>query len=204
MRSIEIGTQRLYWKKSTIPWVQPKIYDNGSAGGNRMAVWRWSEDGGLQGGEAYVAFNGGGDWTGCYRDERWSAFNLGIYVPQPIIATGYQFHQTGGWGSEDGAVASSQFYGSNDGSNWIQLAGNGALGNGWGTYYFSNSTPYKYFRLRTPTYGGARRDYIKLSHVTIFANQEVINKGTASDYTYYEDVPAYYERFANDKYYGLG
>ena len=154
-----------------VPWVQPILTSNTSD--PNFQVWRWLEGGGaLEGYDAWGAFSGQNTPTNAYHDERWCAMNIGMWSSDPLTVTGYTFYQNSGWGSEFGAAKRSQFYGSNDGNNWVQITGCEGPGNGWLTHNFDNTVPYNYFRLRIETGGYGKADKLMIAFVSLTATYE--------------------------------
>lgn len=210
MKAFLGNTQRQYWKYTENSWVQPLLYSNGTMGGNNFAVYRYNEAGGYRGGDAWQAFatasGYGGYWTGNYRDEAWSALNLVMYVPLLVKVTGYSVYiptvdSAMNWGS----CKATQFYGSNDGSNWVQLYSTGHIGQDAQLYfYFTNNNRYKYYRFRYETYGSGHKDYIAICSFRLFATYQAIEPATADNYDFYKDIQTYKIRYQNGKYYTLG
>lgn len=155
-----------------VQWQQPILTSNTS--NPNFQVWRWLEGGGsLENYDAWGAFSGAGTTTNAFHEERWCALNIGMSSTVPLTVTGYQFHQSNGWGSEWGAAKRSQLYGSNDGgATWAYISGCEGPGNGWLTNNFSNSTPYNHFRLRIESGGGGHTDKLMISHVSLTATYE--------------------------------
>lgn len=210
MKAIQKTTQRLYWKNSVTDWNQPLIWDNGSFWGDRFAVYRYNEGGGYRGGDAWEAFctypNWGGHWTGNYGDEYSTALNLVMYTPVPTLVTGYSVYiPTVDSAMDWGSCRETGFYGSNDGASWVnlnwtwQIAQDRQL-----TFTFNNSTYYRTYRFYYRTHGSGHKDYIAICSFKLIAKYKAVTQGTATDYDYYEDVPAYQLGYRENKYYGLG
>lgn len=168
---MEIFSKKLLARILPVQWEQPILTSND--GNPNFHVWRWLEGGGsLEGYDAWGAFSGENKSTNAFREERWCALNIGMWSSVPLTVTGYTFYQNSGWGSEWGAAKRSQFYGSNDGNNWVQLSAKEGPGNGTLVNNFSNSTPYSYFRLRIESGGGGHTDKLMIAYVGLTATYE--------------------------------
>lgn len=149
-----------------VTWQQPLLTNND--GNPNFHVWRWLENGGYRGGDAWQAFSTasgwGGQWTGGYRNESTMALNLGMWTALPTIVTGISFYiPTVDSAMDWGSCKETRFYGSNDGTNWTQLYSTGHVGQDYqASFTFSNTTKYHYYRFRYLTYGSGHKDYIAI------------------------------------------
>lgn len=216
MKVFKGGIQRLYWKNSEQPFIQPILSSNGTLGGDKFAVsqntWTSYTEWTGSGLPAYGAFDGNFNTIWLTYIEGSSAERiLTIYNPQPIRCVNFTLSFMGTWIDAYHYRRIQRVYASNDGNNWTLLAE-------WGarqyqsavlpeiTYdlTFTNNNYYKYYRLNIGMRGGNNYDGFGLRTCTLTAYLPSIVQGTPTDYDYYTDVPSFKVRKINNKYYGLG
>lgn len=160
-----------------VPWEQPLLTSN--SGNPNFHVWCWYENaGGSDGNGAWWAVADRSGWHGryitCYANENWNALNLGMWTSVPTLVTGISYYvPTINSDMDWGSVSSTQFYGSNDNSNWTQLYSTGHVDQDRQlTFSFTNSNYYQYYRFRMTAYGGGHRDRLALCSFNLNAVYE--------------------------------
>ena len=168
-------------------WTQPVLSENGTLGGNSMAVAS-SREPYASTRDVWKAFDGlvtssSGGWYPAGTGSTGIPIILTIYTPENINITNLQFTNAA---NSNNAPNAFTIYGSNDNSNYTQL---GSFTNTvqtanatWDVDLSSNTGFYQYYKIEFTQWNGASIGGRRIMEINITATQ-----GTTS-YTYYWQI----------------
>jgi len=176
MKAVLDKNLRKYYKYVYNEWTQPTMTAN-NVFINHFKVYNQQ------------AFRPNNGHIGLYGNEYRVWMNVYMEFDQPFQPSSFYFWVLSGWSDSSGAYNIS-FHGSNDGTNYIQLATHADVGEGNGcTINLSGVTDtYKFFRLTLSSGGWAYEDGIRISDFVIQGRIRNTIEGSADDYDFYRDV----------------
>lgn len=156
-----------------VDWVQPTLTENGTMGGNKMAVALNFGGNNSQYGTAYRLFLPNTDLAGFYCDEWRSWMEVQMYFPKPIRIKTITFNTPDTRTAESGAMFGTVLYAGNSKGSHEKTVLN--IGNIWGTYT-NNNVPhmgyYQYYTLYFTNEGSAYNDRVEIRYINVTGEYE--------------------------------
>jgi len=200
MKSV-IEINRHYYKYIYSTFTQPTLTENGTFGGNQMAVSHTFGGNNSSWGTTYTAFSPNTSGVGFYCNEWKSSMYFCIYLPKPTRLTSLTFFIPY-TGSSSGGAYNTLFYGGNGANDRKELIRNiGTIGeNGTCNVALTSSSYYQYYTLYFENGGHSYEDQVEIRNIKIAGESRTVVDGAINDYDYYIDTYKCQTPLINNEY----
>lgn len=201
MKAIKEIITRHYYKYRYYDFIQPTLTENGSFGGNNMAVYHVFGGNNGSWGTTYTAFQPNESLIGFYCDEWKSSMYICIYIPCPTRLTHIKFYVPHTSNSSGGAYNTLLYGGlfANDRKELIKKIGT-INENNWCDIALTNPNYYQYFTLYFENGGHSYEDEVEIKQILLDGVCREIIDGTPLDYDFIVDDTQYKAILDNEDY----